>query len=113
MSRTHLALVGLSLSLVGCGVTEETFAYKFGELTCKKMKRCEPDDYEDFYDDLDDCIDDAETLWELVQDGSELFCDIDYQLASQCYRALKYASCDKYDDDDWSPESCEDYVVCD
>jgi len=112
MSRTPLALASLSLLMLGC-VTEDNFSEKFASVTCRKMRRCEPDDYDDFYDELGDCVDDAEALWDLVQDGSELFCDIDYQLASRCYRALKLATCSDYEDDDWSPESCEDYVVCD
>ncbi len=112
MSRSSLALAGVALLMVGC-VTEDNFAEKFAELSCKKLRRCDPDDYDDFYDDMADCVDDGEALWDLVQDGSELFCDIDYQLATRCYRAIKYASCDTYEDDDFSPEACEDYVVCD
>jgi hypothetical protein len=111
MSRIALALA--TLLLVGCHVTEEDFAYKYALVSCKKARRCEPEDFEDWYDDLEDCVDDAEALWELWQDGTELFCDIDYQIASQCYRQMKLASCEDWDDPDWDPEACQDYVVCD
>jgi hypothetical protein len=111
MSRSLLPL--LAVLLVGCGVTEETFAYEFAKLSCKKAQRCDREDFEDWYDDLDDCIDDVEPVWELIQDGAEFLCEIDYQIASRCYRQLRNASCDEWDDEDYNPEACEDYVVCD
>ncbi len=113
MSRTPFALTSLCMLLVGCGVTEESFAVEFATMTCRKARSCEPEDFEDWYDDLDDCVDDTEGVWELVQDGAELFCDIDYQLASRCYRQLKFASCEQWDDEDWNAEACDEYVVCD
>jgi hypothetical protein len=110
MSRSTLALAALTLA--GCNVNEDTFAYKFAVVYCRHLRRCEPGDWEDWYDELEDCVDDAERAFALIQDGAELFCDIDYQIASECYRKSKLASCDTWDDPDEQPEACEDYVVC-
>jgi hypothetical protein len=62
---------------------------------------------------MDDCVDDLEGIYDEVQDWAEMLCDIDYQMASRCYRQMKWASCDELDDENWSPEACEEYVVCD
>jgi hypothetical protein len=112
MFSKPLVLGSLGLVLVGCGVTEDNFGYKFAVVTCKKARNCEPDDFEDWYDDLEDCVDDFEPIFDELQDWTEIICDIDYQLASQCYRQLRFASCDDWEDPDWNPEACEDYVVC-
>jgi hypothetical protein len=113
MKRPLLIAVGASLLSVGCSVDEDNFAAKFARLSCKRTRQCEPDDFDDWYDDMDDCVDDLEGIYDEVQDWAEMLCDIDYQMASRCYRQMKWASCDELDDENWSPEACEEYVVCD
>ncbi len=111
MSRIPIALS--TLLLIGCGVNEDTFAYKFSVVSCKKSYQCDQEDFLDVFDDVAECVDETEPFMEEVQDWSEALCDIDYQLASQCYRELKWASCDDWNDSGWYPEVCEDYLICD
>lgn len=100
-----IGLAPLSL-LIGCGisvgsVTEDNFADKYAEYTCKQMKECSPIQFYVDPDDLDidgdaadaypngsmeDCIDYYTEQAEDIQDSADdADCELDEDKATECF----------------------------
>jgi hypothetical protein len=101
----------LALLLIACGVNEDNFADKFAHVLCSQAEECYPDDFDDSYEDFGECLDDMAAYMDDVQRTAEQLCEIDYEIASECYADLKSMSCDEIDEGQ-SPPACGDYVVC-
>lgn len=137
MSITRLARFAPILLLAGCGivsvgkVTEDNFAEKYAEYTCKQMKECNPIDFyvdpddlgiegdaADAYPqgDMDECID---YYTEVAEDALDFYddadCDFDEEKANECFsggscKAIAESIGDKYTED--ADGSCDEMFDC-
>ncbi|MFH1464735.1 MAG: hypothetical protein ABIO70_10145 [Pseudomonadota bacterium] len=101
----------LPLLLVGCGVNEDNFAARFARLYCSQAEECYEDEFDEEYDDFGECLDDATAIMEDTQDYFEALCEIDYDLATECYSDAKAMDCDEIEEGQ-QPDACNRYVDC-
>lgn len=98
MFRPLLALLTLA-ALTGCAIEEADFPDAYGKAVCKKARKCDRADYEEHYDDLDVCIDDAGDLIRGVIDLAGLVGQ-EYvpEYGRDCVSQINGMSCEDYND---------------
>jgi len=99
--------------LVACGVDQDNFAEKFGEISCDQGLECELDGY-DQYADADECVPQAAADWLAVAElGDEFDCSLDYEFAADCLKIFKKSDCDAVADRSWESEGeCAELFAC-
>lgn len=105
----------LALFLIGCGVSEDSFAAQAADVGCSKAEECSPDSFTAVYGDQAECVDASTTLFEALYgcyiDNCETY---DGGKASDCISEAKGMSCDDYNDPNYSSSACEDiWTECD
>lgn len=99
-----LGLVALGLALgTGCfgKANEKNWREKSAKVSCKMSKRCSTSQFFFHFDSLDDCIDEAQDLYDDEAEFLEYNCEFDKKQARKCIRLMK-RSCkaigSEYDD---------------
>lgn len=91
----------LVASLFACAIPEEDFPATYAQVFCRQYEGCEPDDFEDVWDDRDECEDDVEDLASQLLDLADLLGqDYDEDDARDCISNLRWATCDEFSDGD-------------
>ena len=88
-----IKLLWLTPLWVGC-VTEKNFGSKYAKTSCEKYEECFPDEFANWYGDMDQCRETGEDAWEQTKGLLSLFCDLDYDYAKDCLNDMEDASCD-------------------
>lgn len=113
MRRAILALIPvLSLLSVACTPNEDDFMEEFVEALCEKAEECDIEDWDDYYDDADECIDEME---EEYDDDYFDDCDYDEDEAKDCLDAIRDADCDDDGEEFWDAieDDCDEVWDCD
>ncbi len=106
-----LSLVPVLLAaglLSACDPTEEEFPEAYAKAVCSKLKKCDRADYEQSYDDKNECVEawagGAEWILDL---GDLLGAEYSEALAGDCLSEIRRASCAEFDDGEYECEVFE------
>ena len=90
-------LAAALLSLTACTIEEEDFPEVYASDVCDKFQSCEPEDFDAFYDDFEDCVNDWAALTELMMDAADLLGQTyDPDKARDCVQEIRRADCDNF-----------------
>lgn len=97
-----LALVAAGLPAAGCTVTQENFGEEMGEAWCDKYQECYRSEFEDDYDSMEECQEDAEDTYDSIQEGAnDLGCELDEEEATAYRDELRASECGEFNDQFW------------
>lgn len=100
------------LTLPGCALFagEDTFTTDFAQVSCERMQDCYKANFEAEYDDVAECVDEAEAL---AEDNEDLYddCDFDDDKAASCLAEMRANSCGDLLED--GVEDCAEVWDCD
>ncbi|TNE85958.1 MAG: hypothetical protein EP330_23775 [Deltaproteobacteria bacterium] len=98
-----LALIpALLLIFPACGIDEDNFADSMARAWCSKQRECYRANYDENYDNLDDCTEDVNDSYEGVQNTAEnLGCELNGDAAAEYRSELLNAECTEFNDSFW------------
>ena len=114
MRLLSIALLPATLLVTSCGVNEDNFPEKYAKATCDQMFDCEIQGY-DTWEDETACREDIQDVWDdMKQMMDALGCSVDYDLAGDCLKDYRRASCEEIDSPTgFTSSACEDMWICD
>lgn len=91
----------LAAALLACAIPEEDFPATYAQVTCRQYQNCEPEDFDDVWDDRQECEDDVADLTNELLDLADLLGqDYDEDAARDCVSNMRWASCEEFSDGD-------------
>lgn len=92
--------------------SEDDFKEAWVEGLCRAEEECTPNDFYDYWEDVEQCLDEYEDYVDEEWDSGD--CDFDSNAANDCIDALNAYenSCDDNDYDDVE-DNCDDVFDCD
>ena len=98
-----LALIpALLLICPACGIDEDNFADSMARAYCSKQRECFRANYDDNYEDLNDCVEDINDTYADVQGAAEgLGCTLNEDGASDYRSDMLNTDCGEFNDSFW------------
>ena len=104
-----MRVVGLML-LAGCSLTQERFPDRYAEELCARSRSCEPDQFEERWDDRTECrTQTADFVWRQLGGAAGEDCPFDASLARDCLDDVNGVSCEELGEGGYST-ACEDVL---
>lgn len=111
MRPIALTVTALSI-LIGTGcipqITDENAAEVYAEVNCAKHRSCDTATWDDFENDMDECVDTIGDGFELLKDGLDLFgFELDHDEVRNCLKDTRAATCEEFEAGDVGND-CDD-----
>lgn len=97
----------LFAALLAC-VTKDNFNDQLVTVLCARTEECNKGDFETYYDDQAECIDDGQDSYD--EDDYE-DCDFDAEAGASCLSDIKSADCDDFNSFQWGND-CDEVWDC-
>ena len=109
ISRVSSLIALLSLGACLPTLTDDNVTEVSANEFCKKHRACDSDLWKDtFQEDFEECQDDLKRGFDTAKDvGALVGIEVDLREAKQCLQDLRSASCDDFNNDDYST-NCDD-----
>ena len=115
----HLVLaLTAGLLLPACNtINQDNYLEKFIKVQCKIYNECYEEDFAEYWDDVDDCVDEGMEGLEGYQEYIEEYyadCEFSSKNAGKCINSYKKVSCEDLESDDYEidEEACENIWEC-
>jgi hypothetical protein len=95
--RPRFRLLGVTLALAGCSVSENEYPAKFARLDCARHYQCDRSSYDLLYFGFEDCVHEDEKTLAAVEDFYLKYgCDYDPVGAEGAYDDLNSITCEQW-----------------
>lgn len=82
------------VAVVGCSIPEEDFADTYAVTVCDRLEECDRGDFENQFDDREECWDDLADVAEFFMDAADLLGGVySEDAARECIDSIQSAEC--------------------
>jgi hypothetical protein len=110
--RRLVLVLAAGMLLPACGVNRDNYVEKFVKVRCELYECYE--DFEEYWNDVDECVDEALGYLEDYLDEYYADCEFSRRNATKCINSYKKISCEDFESGDYEydGEACEDIWEC-